>query len=120
MNDLSFWLYLSDVIPSLSDICNFVAYAIIFFSIAVVMVKVLISESYEHCVSNGVKASILNVLWAIPFFVLAAIIPGKETMYMIIASEIGQDVVTSQPASELYQKIDTIINLKIDQLSNNK
>lgn len=45
------------------------------------------------------------VPWAVVLFILASVIPSKRTIYLIAASEFGETVATSGPATEIMDAL---------------
>jgi hypothetical protein len=110
MNTLSILLYLADIFHSLISI------AAVFFSVALIGLIVLlvirgvsIADSTLQEVDN--KKSILNflVVTLVTGFLLV-FVPSKDTVYLIAASEIGEDVIESPVTQRLATKIEMYLD----------
>jgi hypothetical protein len=107
MNTLSILLYLADIFHSLISI------AAVFFSVALIGLIVLlvirgvsIADSTLQEVDN--KKSILVVTLVTGF--LLVFVPSKDTVYLIAASEIGEDVIESPVTQRLATKIEMYLD----------
>lgn len=68
-------------------------------------------KTYQEA-KNGM-AKLVKITWipvVLPF--VSALIPNQETIYLIAGSEVGQQVIQTQEAQEVYQSIkDILFNL---------
>lgn len=116
MNTLSFILYLADVSGFIDRFASIIGIggiiiAIIAFTIGQLAVT---EENYTGKAEEErkvVRAFAFGLLkYAMPALLLATFIPSQKTLYLIAASEIGEEVVMS----ETGEKVLNIINDKLD------
>jgi ABC-type methionine transport system permease subunit len=108
MNTLSCLLYAADVIPNVGT--AFVMFAIAtFFAIGGGVLAGGLMRDYKSHDSEEWKTGValqkksLKFIWVIPVCILiAVVIPGKSTIYMIAASEMGETVVTNPEVKEIF------------------
>lgn len=116
MNQLSWLLYLADVAGSSGwAICGvFVISALV---VAITLVAAPLSEGEAITEENRPKwLKILKTFAAsaIISFVLMTLIPAKETVYAIAASEIGEQVATSPTGQKALRAIDAWLDRQIE------
>jgi hypothetical protein len=129
MNTLSWILYVADVLPGLSLLLTAVG-GILTVSVAVVpFVLYMIRHDEASCyggkreeraktyLENHTPWEGLKYAW-IPFVLVlfSALVPQKETFYLIAASEIGQAAVQSEVGQEMLEDIHEVIQLQIENL----
>lgn len=132
MNNLSWLLYLADVIPSIGltiHVCTMTAIvALAVYGMAgliwastiwsyddrrTVEMKEEFYDQRKWLPSKQMFALIFGIL------IIVAIIPSKQTIYLIAASEAGQTVVTSPQANKMLTDIQEIIQLQLDRMKGN-
>lgn len=104
MNSLSWFLYLSDTLPSLSNTLSFFgALAAIVSAIGFAMTFLNTDSTrednmarYARYQSTGRQLLSRAAPWAIGLFLIATVIPSSKTMYAIAASEVGEQVIKSE------------------------
>ena len=64
----------------------------------------------------GIKQAAGIILVAL----IAAAIPSQRTIYLIAASEVGQNVVESKVGDDLYQKINRYLEIQLGDLETKK
>lgn len=115
MNELSWLLYLADVATNLKTL------GIIFFCFA--FIGILISCLFT-ALSNDINHEqhpYMNkfVKCAIPVIVVSSVlltfIPEKKTIYLVITSEVGEEIVMNEEAREIFQKLVTKIKKELDE-----
>lgn len=127
MNNLTLFLYLAEVIGNLRASLGIILFLIAVCSLPVTIGAFLIVENNSYDSEEEVerKYEIRKTIWkcikvvAIVFPILVLIktlLPSKETMYMMAASELGETVVTSPDAVQVYDKVKKIINQELDDL----
>lgn len=126
MNTLSIFLYLADVSGSFSAVIliSAIVWAVILAGYAFVAsvwhsdsmdryTKERDPEKHKRAVMFFSKRGYLPSRWAVCIIIamvfIGAAIPSKQTLYMIAGSKIGEGVVASDEAREIYQDIRTII-----------
>ena len=111
MNNLSWFLYAVDVLGSLGAIANMAIF------VACVAVAVLIVSKTIHSSEYDPKEfkpfiKIKTLIKAISIVALIAIaVPSTKTMYLILGSEIGEEVIQSETA----KKVHDAVNKKLDE-----
>lgn len=110
MNTLSWLLYVADVIPNLG-----VAFGLSAFFIAVGVLIAIVVGAHKRDFAYGedekqkwqdgydLQRKALRFAWLVPLLVFCAVLlPGKSTIYMIAASEMGETVVTNPEVAEIF------------------
>lgn len=109
MNSLSWFFYLANVLPAISSFLFAVG-----FSLSVgIALYVVAYKSPDHPF-QGLLTGLFPFpykLCSVPlvFFLFSILIPQEKTIYMIAASEMGETVVQSEEAKELYDDLKGII-----------
>ncbi|NKE77824.1 hypothetical protein [Ochrobactrum sp. MC-1LL] len=116
MNTLSWLLYLADVAEKASTAFTLASIGLIIFgTMGVVFCWLLVSD---RDMRKG-AACFLTAVWLIASLFAttgAVLIPSKDTIYLIAASEAGEVVVKSDEAKEIMTGLRDIIK---DQISKN-
>lgn len=129
MNTLSWILYIADVLPGLSALLTVVGGILTVAVAAVPFVLYMIrhdeassyggkrEERAKDYLENHTPWEGLKYAW-IPFLfvIFSAMVPQKETFYLIAASEIGQAAVQSEVGQEMLEDIQEVIQLQINSL----
>ena len=119
MNTVSFLIYLTYVLPSLSTIFGIAAFVLGMATlVAIVTYLVAKGEASSYRASDDDKRFVVTVggivkflvIGLVPSFLLALTIPDRQTMYMIAASELGEEVIDSPEAKQLYQDLRDVID----------
>ncbi|MBR7654863.1 hypothetical protein KCX83_21475 [Brucella oryzae] len=115
MNNLSWLLYLADVAGKASDAFTFMSFVcVIGGSLGILMCWMAVSDRDM----SAKVASFLTVIWLFMTMIAvsgAVLIPAKETIYLIAASEAGEVVVKSDEAKEIMSGLRDIIKEQIAQ-----
>lgn len=117
MNSLSWFLYFADIIPSIGKF--FVTSSII--GAIFVALHTLGIAIHNDCYHN--KALYLRKRWIVLVFVcglIPTIIPSKNTLYAIAASELGQSAMESKMGTKAMQAIESWIASQIHKVANKK
>lgn len=122
MNALSWFIYLASVVGNLS--VTLIAIGIAF--IAVSSVAVLVGSGIRDSHGTGtdewqegvdVQRKAIKYLWVpILFLFVSALVPDKETMYLIAGSEIGEMAVTSEEGKAIIKDIQEVIRAQLGKL----
>lgn len=109
MNNLSWLLYLSDVLPSLSiGLSNICLILEMIFGIATLMFWVIYLGDSNLPIKVPITLSCLLVFTM--FFGLASnLIPSRQTILLIAASEMSEQVVKSQDGQEIMNNLKQIL-----------
>ena len=119
MNNLSIAIYLADVIPSLGNLFGFLSFTsgliILFATFAYFMSKDI---GEKDMVDTSVKIFRWAAVVFCVSFVLNTIIPRRDTIMMIAASEYGESVLKSDDVKEMVNPAKQILKNWInDQLT---
>lgn len=112
MNSLSWLLYAADALPS---IAAFAAFAAVLIGIACTIFSFMLILCHEG--DNPPK--FYWGTWAAPFVLcalLSTLIPSQETIYLIAASEIGEQVVETPEAQETFDRLQRLVDQELDRL----
>lgn len=120
MNNLSWFLYLADVSQGFLDFPLFIM-GLVVFSLLSATIGLLIGGTFEEhreMIEYSNKFG-RHLYWTIPVFFLMYLvtcaIPSRETFYLVAGSELGQQVVTSPEAKEIFDDIRTVIKQQIKE-----
>jgi len=115
VNNLSWLLYLADVAGKASGASAFLVGACLILGLpAVIFCWCVVSDRDM----SAKVASFLTAVWVIVTIFAAAaaiLIPSKDTIYLIAASEAGEVVVKSDEAKEIMSGLRDIIKEQIAQ-----
>ena len=123
MNDLSILIYAADVLPkiatSLGALSFFTAIGIMAATVGKIAYKAENADSYTQRVKPetyeaAVKIkpfSLVKWLWVpVVLMLFAAMIPSKQTIYLIAGSEVGEMAINTPEAREVMGDIKTILS----------
>jgi len=109
MNNLSWFLYLSDVLPSLSIgfsiICTILG---MMFGIATLIFWLIYLDNSNLPIKVPITPSCLLV-FIIFLGLLTNLIPSRQTILLIAASEMSEQVVKSQDGQEIMNNLKQIL-----------
>ena len=121
MNDLSWFIYLADIVARISGVSFAFAFAFGAATISSVIAKVIAMAEEENEVtekfSGLFKFAFLGLLVAL--FVLI-FVPSRDTLYLIAGSEAGEAVVTSEEGKAILKDIQDVIQHQLGQLKGDK
>lgn len=118
MNTVSFLIYLTHVLPTLGIIFGIAATILGITSVISIVVWFVASgEASSHRATEDDKrlpTTVLSIvkLAASGFLIsglLTVVFPNTQTMYMIAASELGEEVIVSTEAKQLYQDLRDVL-----------
>lgn len=117
MNDLSWLIYFADVAGSMGWAFNFI------FIISSIVFVLNCTLGFTHAEEKATKEAWSlwrKFLWnslIIGFvsFILTGIIPSKNTIYAIAASEMGEEIVKSETAGKAVKALDNWLDKQIDE-----
>ena len=118
MNTVSFLIYLTHVLPTLGTIFGVAASALGIVSVLSIIVWFVAKfEASSYRATEDDKrfpTTVLSIVkLAVSGFlissVLTVIFPNTQTMYMIAASELGEEVIVSPEAKQLYQDLREVL-----------
>jgi hypothetical protein len=121
MNDLSWLLYAADVLPSLKGWMNVASWCLIipcilgwFIVTCMIMSEGLDDElrAFRNGLWNGTKT-------ALPFLfvclTISTIIPSRDTIYLIAASEMGEEALKTEQAQKVGDYLDSLLDNLADR-----
>ena len=116
MNDLSWMLYLAGTLPNLATGIGAISMiATLIFGIVFII--------YLICKSDGTDPDTLETLepykhvwiYTIILFLLTFIVPDKNTMYAIAASEMGEEIMKTPIANKATKALEAWIEAQIPE-----
>lgn len=109
MNNLSWFIYLADVLSNLQPLLASVG-ALLAFALSFALVYGLIEEDLPFIrIGKWVVVPII-------LLIIACLIPSKQTIYMIAGSEAGEMVVKSEEAQQILGDIKDVIRTQLNEL----
>lgn len=128
MNDLSWLIYAADVAGSVSGVLSVTAFGSVVAGIGSGIGYLVMGES-PHVWSwddaeakvashNATRTVLKKILKRAPIVFFAAaltasVIPGKDTIYAIAASEVGENVLNSQTGDKAVKALNAWLDKKI-------
>ena len=110
MNTLSWLVYLSSIIPNLG---------LFFGLVSALGIPVLTFTGIIWSAETGKNQFLKLKPWLIVCCVLlflSVLIPSQNTIYMIMASEMGEAVVTSEEGQEVFNELKDTVMYQLQQL----
>lgn len=107
MSELSWLIYLSDVLSNLKGSFIFISIALGFLYAAQWFLKAVTEGSWEHRYS---KTLIIGCLF---FGAASAIFPSRTTVLMIAAAEAGNKVVQTEAARGIFEDAVNLLRKKL-------
>lgn len=115
MNNLSWFLYLADVLPSFASGVGTASALTLFFGIPLWMLWYFSTiDDKPQYKPNGKLIYVFLV--SLVVLALSSLIPSKETIYLIAGSEAGEAVVTSEEGKEILNDIHQVIRHQLSTL----
>jgi len=117
MNSLSWLMYTADVVAGIGGALAL----IVILGIGAVALRVIWSmvtySNYEDDQSlTAGKSTVVKALTVVLIALLIdVLVPSKETVYLIAASEVGEQVVTSEEGKRVLGKIETWLDNKLGE-----
>lgn len=113
MNTLSLYVYLIDVFASLKP----TFYVFAFMSIIGAFFFGVVSDTAPSSEKEYLIKYAKRFIFAIPILlVLAALVPNRDTMYLMAASEVGEEVIMNPEVAETMGKVKTILDQELDRI----
>ncbi len=111
MNTLSWLLYLADV----SDDLDFLMMAATFASVLAACLSLWVRVAESDPADKAGAARVLKVAFpmALAFWILSAVIPAKETVYAIAASELGETAINSPTGGKAVKALNAWLDRQI-------
>jgi hypothetical protein len=109
MNQLSWFLYFADVVSGLGLTLGMLSFVCLFAGLVWLAIRVETEQA---------RPLILPIRLLIAAFpvglLLANVIPGKNTMYAIAASELGEQVVTSDTGKKVASALEAWLDKQLE------
>lgn len=119
MNDLSWFLYLADVLPGAAGSLGSIGFGVSFLGGVGLLIWKFAYEVDKDAIEDAVDVP-KGFWWAWSFFfflfVITHFVPSKETIYLIAGSEAGEAVVTSETGQEILNDIQQVIKHQLKEL----
>ena len=116
MNSLSWFLYLADVLHTMSKfliVTGVLSTAFSLLTMLPILDPKIVKETTRQWYYKYLKRTIPIYFLLICIGVL---IPSKQTIYLIVGSEAGEAVVTSEEGREILNSIKEVIEIQIKKL----
>lgn len=119
MNIVSFLIYLSSIIPSLGTAFLVLAIAGVIAAVLLVIIYfIALDTASSSCANTEDKEFPPKVLYWIRTTIITTLVlvflstlfPDQKTMYMIAASELGEEVIQTPEAKQLYQDLRDVLD----------
>lgn len=116
MNSLSWFLYLADVIGNVQGVFVILTFSLIVLSVISGLAALIGDDRYNK--TEKEIGHYLRHCWkfALVAGTLAALLPSKETIYLIAGSEAGEAVVASEAGQEILNDIRGVIKGQLEAL----
>lgn len=115
MNNLSWLLLWADLAQNVSITITLIASLLFIGGGITAFIHFLVDEDAERAMPL-----IKSILWiTIPIFLIASLIPSKQTIYMIAASETGETVVNSPETKKMFDLLKSKIEEQLQSVKPN-
>ncbi len=115
MNSLSWLLYLADIIPGIGVFLKATAFVSII--LLIVGMGVCAGMAADGDLPPGSWKYPAKFLWVpITMLFVAAFAPSTQTIYMIAASEMGEEVVQSPEVADTMRRVKALIDKKLSDM----
>jgi hypothetical protein len=116
MNDLTFWIYISDIVSNISAffvICTLISTGIY----GVVCIITLIdNDSYHAPEYHKPYPSKWWIVLLITLGLIASIIPSQKTILMMVGSELSEEVITTDVGQEILNELKKTVMYQLQEL----
>lgn len=114
MNALSWLIYLASVVSSIGVLAFTVAVlSVLVFLVGLMVVCANIYEGYESERNTGFKLLIGSTRVFVICALLLVVLPGRDTIYAIAASEMGEELLNSETGSKAVKALDAWLDRQI-------
>lgn len=116
MNSLSWFLYLADVIGNVQGVLVVATFVMCIMTFVGGVATMIGDDRYNP--KEKAVGHYLRHCWkfTLALAVVAAMIPSRDTIYLIAGSEAGEAVVTSEAGKEILLDIQEVIQHQLNQL----
>lgn len=112
MNSLSLLLYVSEVLPNLSILLLIIG----LLSFAVASISSLRLMEGGEFEGESVKKSCKQLLMSLLIVFTSLLIPSKDTILLIAASEIGEEGINSEYGQEILSGLKEVLDAQLEAL----
>jgi len=115
MNSLSWFIYFAGVA---SGVSNCLLWISLIYIVILFIISVAASEAGDGA-GEQVKVFMARFKWgfiSVVLFLMAALIPSKETMYAIAASELGEKLLHTETVSKAQKALEAWLDSQTKQL----
>lgn len=114
MNDLSWFIYLASVVSSIGVLTFIVVVLSVLVFLAGLMVILYNTEEWDK---SDRDTGMSLIKYSITAFVVGSllniVLPGRETIYAIAASEMGEELLNSETGSKAVKALDAWLDRQI-------
>lgn len=127
MNSLSWFLYIADVVSNISVFLSTIGVICVCLGALSIIPGYFVKWEFEDS-NETIKKNRQNLAWfasrsvifGLSAIFISTLVPAKKTMYMIAASEMGEMVVQSEEAKEIFSELKQTIMYQLRDLRHTK
>jgi hypothetical protein len=116
MNNLSWFLYIADVLPYVGSLLTLVCCLLLPILFIWFLIVSGINSDIDDKDKHFGKPSQANFIWVSVFLLFASFIPSKETIYLIAGSEAGEYVAETEAGQAILNDVQEIIQIQLSNL----
>lgn len=133
MNRLSLVIYLADTLPRFANVlltCGIITIVVIAAITLVRMIskaehtdnytKQYQKDKYEYYTNFDVMYYVKYIWIGVLLLSVSALVPSKETFYLIAGSEAGEYIVESEEGREIIEDIQEVIKLQLNRMKEDR
>lgn len=115
MNNLSWLLLIGDIVQNISITISLLSFFGLFGFLGLGFVRCLIGDSFEA----GWPIAKIGLWIFIPMIIVTTLIPSKQTIYMIAASEMGETVINSPETKKMFDLLKSKVEEQLAPIKTN-
>ena len=126
MNTLSLYLYLIDILSNIKGVFIVLTLGtLVWYLLRAIAISITYERDYRDSKEEEeFKTKKIKECWAYSFkmmwipvlcVIVFSLIPNERTRYAILASELGEQVITSEISQEYFDKIKSIFDNKLKE-----
>jgi hypothetical protein len=115
MNNLSWFLYLAEIVPSFAALLGLFG-GLAFTAYFLLSAFITMNNSFERADEQKPYPTLKLPLIGAFLCVLTTLTPSKQTIYLIAGSEAGQHVVETESGQAILDDVQEIIQLQLNQM----
>jgi hypothetical protein len=109
MNNLSWFLYLANVLPSIGGVFIFFGCVALCFALVWFLVRLADLSDNGRDIATTPPLDTRLVFVGLLILILGVAVPSEKTIYLIAGSEVGEMAIQSEEAKEIYGDIRRVI-----------